>query len=180
LPLEVLAIDPSYARVDALFALVRDVYTTSSQMSETFEDRFPAAAALVAEVAAAAGRPGGFFLVAEEDHCPRGYLVVEPRRQARLRHTADLQMGVHSEARGQGIGAKLIETALARAASAGIVEIVYLMVRADNLPALGLYARMGFERVATLQYDTKIEGKHFDGVLMRRFVARSADASGTA
>jgi ribosomal protein S18 acetylase RimI-like enzyme len=173
--LEVFAVDSSYARMEALYALFRDVYTTSSQMSELFDEKFSGPAALVDTVARVSGRPGGLVLVAEEDRRPQGYLTLEPRRQARLRHTADLQMGVHSDARGRGIGATLIETALAHAARGEVVEIVYLMVRADNVPAIGLYARMGFDRVAALQRDTKIDGNYYDGVLMRRFVPRSPD-----
>jgi ribosomal protein S18 acetylase RimI-like enzyme len=178
--LEPFVVDSSYARTEALFALLRDVYTTPGQMSELFDEKYSSPRALVDEVARVSGRPGGLFLVAELDHRPLGYLILEPRRQARLRHTADLQLGVHSEARGRGIGAKLIETALARAAGEGVVEIVYLMVRADNLPAIGLYTRMGFDRVATLPRDTKIDGSYFDGVLMRRFMPHRPDASATA
>jgi ribosomal protein S18 acetylase RimI-like enzyme len=79
-------------------------------------------------------------------------------------------MGVASTARGRGIGRLLVAEALTRIATAGIVEIVYLMVRADNLKAQELYRHAGFERVATLRRDTRIDGRYHDGVLMRRFV----------
>jgi putative acetyltransferase len=169
--LDILAIDRSYPRVEALFELVRDVYSTSNHMSESFDEKYPAPSVLATEIAGLAERSGGLVLVAERERRPQGYLTIEPRIQARLRHTADLHMGVHAAARGQGIGKRLLEDAIARVAEAQIVEIVYLMVRADNLPALGLYERSGFDRVATLPRDTKADGRYYDGVLMRRTVA---------
>jgi ribosomal protein S18 acetylase RimI-like enzyme len=178
MPPDLIAIDPSYPRIDALFGLVRDVYTSTEQMSETLAERFPAPAALEAEIGAVTRRPGALFLVAEADFRPQGYLVLRPRPQARLAHTADLQMGVHSAARGQGIGHRLLAAALARSAASGIVEIVYLMVRADNRSALALYESAGFDRVATLDRDTRVDGRYFDGVLMRRWVRPPVDRAG--
>jgi ribosomal protein S18 acetylase RimI-like enzyme len=163
-------IDLACARADELYDLVRDVYTTSDQMSETLADRFPDPPALAAEIADVCRRPGALFLVAEVGSHPVGYVVVKPRLQARLRHTADLQIGVHSARRGLGIGRRLLEEALRRLEQGGVLEIVYLMVRVDNRSALGLYGACGFERLATLQHDIRIDGRHFDGVLMRRFV----------
>jgi ribosomal protein S18 acetylase RimI-like enzyme len=79
-------------------------------------------------------------------------------------------MGVGSTQRRRGLGRRLLAEALARLATGGIVEIVYLMVRADHEAAIALYAAAGFERLATLQRDTRIGERYFDGVLMRRFV----------
>jgi ribosomal protein S18 acetylase RimI-like enzyme len=163
-------IDPACVRTDELHDLVRDVYTTSDQMSETLADRYPDPQALAAEVADVCRRPGALFLVAEAGPRPVGYLVVKPRLQSRLRHTADLQIGVHSARRGLGIGRRLLEEALRRVEREGVLEIVYLMVRADNRSALRLYEASGFERLALLRHDIRIDGRHFDGVLMRRVV----------
>jgi hypothetical protein len=49
------------------------------------------------------------------------------------------------------------------------IEIVYLMVRADNFAAVKLYQQNGFETIATLEKDTKIGSQYFDGILMRKF-----------
>jgi ribosomal protein S18 acetylase RimI-like enzyme len=174
--LAIRAVAASDAPLDAIFELLRDVYTTSDQMSEALADRCPDAGALAAEIDALhRSSPGALFLVAEAHARPCGYLIVRPRAPARLRHTADLQMGVHSMARGRGVGRRLLDSALERLACVGVVEIVYLMVRADNRPALDLYAAAGFERLATLQRDTLIDGRYHDGVLLRRFVRPPAD-----
>lgn len=174
--IDIRAIDPQHEPLAPLYELVRDVYTTSDQMSETFAEKFPAPAALAAEIDDVCGRPGAVFLVATAGGRLQGYVALKPRRPERLRHTADLQLGVRSGARGQRIGTALLRAALDRAAHSGVVELVYLMVRADNLPAIRLYATTGFDRLATLQRDLRIDGRDCDGVLMRRFVGLPAAA----
>ena len=167
---EIVAGTPAYPRLPELHALIADVYATSDTMSESFAERYPDAAALARELAAIRALPGALFLVAETAGQPCGYLSVKPRRASRLRHTADLQIGVASAQRRRGVGQRLLADALGRLAAGGIVEIVYLMVRADHEAAIALYAAAGFERLATLQRDTRIGERYFDGVLMRRFV----------
>jgi len=50
------------------------------------------------------------------------------------------------DARGQGVATGLLTRLLARAAHAG-ARSCFLEVAADNAPALGLYARLGFRQV---------------------------------
>ena len=164
---DVHCIDPAYPQQKELFDLLHAVYSSSDYLSENFHDKYPSPAALSDEIANTTQRPGALFLVAKEEQWHCGYLLIKPRHQSKLRHTADLHMGIHPEARGQGLGQRLLRTALARLEADAVLEIVYLMVRADNLPAIALYTNMGFEHVATLPQDTKIDDKYFDGVLMR-------------
>ena len=44
------------------------------------------------------------------------------------------------------------------------------MVRADNVSAVRLYERNGFDSLASLAGDTKIGEQYFDGILMRKCV----------
>ena len=46
------------------------------------------------------------------------------------------------------------------------------MVRADNQAAIRLYRNAGFEQLAVLDRDTKVDDSYRDGVLMRKFVRR--------
>ena len=112
-------------------------------------------------------RPGSLFLVARDENELLGYLFIVPRLAAKLRHTADLHMGVREEEQGRGVGRKLLSVALSRLQNERIIEIVYLMVRADNRPAIRLYKMQGFEELATLARDTKIGAHYYDGILMR-------------
>ena len=63
----------------------------------------------------------------------------------------------------------LVDAAFEKIQSENIIEIVYLMVRVDNLSAVKIYQQKGFETVATLEKDTKIGSQYFDGILMRKF-----------
>ena len=153
-----------------LYALFKDVYSSSAGMSETLEEKYPSLRAFEEDMVALQSLPGTIVLAAEIGQKPVTYLTIRPRRQSRLRHTADLNMGVAHAARGQGLGAAVLEAGLERAAASPELEIIYLMVRSDNAPAIRLYKRMGFETLTILSRDTKIGASHFDGMLMRRFV----------
>lgn len=159
-----LSADPRFA---PLYSLIRDVYETADSMSEDFADKYPDLEALRLDFTQLLALPGAILLVAEEEGAYLGYVVVQPRHQAKLRHTAELHMGVHSRARGRGIGRQLLEAALQAVRETAVIELVYLMVRADNTAGIRLYARCGFESLATLARDTKIGDRYFDGMLMR-------------
>ena len=95
-------------------------------------------------------------------------------------------MGLAPGAQGQGLGTQLLQLTLERVRaenralkikgetnSAGHqgIEIVYLMVREDNKPAISLYRKVGFEQVAVLHKDTKIsDDLYYDGIMMRLFM----------
>lgn len=154
----------------ALYGLFKDVYSSSAGMSETQEEKYPSISAFDEDLVALQNLPGAIALAAEIGQKPVAYLTIRPRRPSRLRHTADLNMGVAHAARGQGLGEAILEAGLARAAASPELEIIYLMVRSDNAPAISLYRRMGFETLTILSRDTKIGASYFDGMLMRRFV----------
>ena len=159
----------SYSESD-LYGLLSDVYASSETMSETLEEKYPEPRDLTDDVKALMRLPGALALAVEIDQQPMAYAFLRPRKQARLRHTAELSMGVAKAARGKGLGDLVLNTVLDRCREIGVIEIIYLMVRADNASALRLYERNGFEPLATLVGDTKIGERYFDGVLMRKRV----------
>jgi len=57
-----------------------------------------------------------------------------------------LTLAVHPEARRQGVGLALVETAALAAATAG-AKVMFLEVAEANAPGLALYAAAGFEKV---------------------------------
>jgi putative acetyltransferase len=157
-----------------LYKLISDVYTTSDGMSERFEDKYPTLESFERAISESSSRPGAIALVASIGEQPLGYIMISPRQEAKLRHTADLNMGVHHKARGRGIGKLLLREALRRAQQSPDLEILYLMVRADNAPAIRLYQEHGFDTLAVLDYDTKIGDSYYDGLLMRKFAGNFA------
>ncbi|BCM89678.1 N-alpha-acetyltransferase RimI [Abditibacteriota bacterium] len=82
---------------------------------------------------------GYLVLVAGEVGFLIGWNVGEEAEIARL--------GVLAEARGQGIGATLVERSLADFKVRGVTS-VFLEVRADNPIAIRLYLRAGFQDIA--------------------------------
>jgi ribosomal protein S18 acetylase RimI-like enzyme len=65
----------------------------------------------------------------------------------------------------------LVDAAFEKIRNEKNIEIVYLMVRADNFAAVKLYQQKSFETVAKLEKDTKIGNHYFDGILMRKFAS---------
>ena len=139
-------------------------------MSETLEDKYPSLNSFEKDNLVLQSQPGAVALVAELANKPVAYLTIRPRRQSRLSHTADLNMGVADAARNLGIGKLILKAGIEQALLMSELEIVYLMARSDNTPAISLYERFGFETMTTLNRDTKIGSTYFDGLLMRKFV----------
>ncbi len=161
----------------AVHALIREVYASSDAMSEAFEEKFPDIEAFVQQRQGWLAMPGAVALVAHEADTLLGYILLMPRQQARLSHTADLTMGVHPAARGKGVGRQLLEGALQAARAQGLLEIAYLMVRADNTAAVKLYEAAGFTRLAVLERDTRRDGRYYDGLLMRHWLRPPSDGA---
>jgi ribosomal protein S18 acetylase RimI-like enzyme len=113
------------------------------------EDTGPGPVALYVK---AWGRPGDAAMIAIDGGFPvgaawyrlfardrRGYGFVDER-------TPELAIAVVPNARGKGVGAKLLDALLARARTEGFGTIS-LSVDRNNAGAIGLYERYGFERV---------------------------------
>jgi ribosomal protein S18 acetylase RimI-like enzyme len=157
-------------QVEAIYSLLKNVYTTSDSMSESFDEKFPDKESCNRYFSELDSQRGSILLFAEINNEPVGYLVIKPRYQAKIRHTSELNMGIHSGFRDSGVGKFLLTEALKMAMNSKENEIIYLMVRADNFPAIRLYEQFGFDKLATLERDTKIGNTYYDGILMRKFV----------
>jgi ribosomal protein S18 acetylase RimI-like enzyme len=96
-----------------------------------------------------------------------GWCDLRPKAAAALRHTAVLGMGIVAAYRGQGIGSRLLATALELAAERGIRRSE-LIVRSDNAPAIGLYRRFGFVAEGTCRNYMCVDGVDYDALLMAR------------
>ena len=96
-----------------------------------------------------------------------GWCDVVPKPRESLRHSGVLGMGVASTHRGRGVGRRLLSATL-EAATAGGLTRIELVVRADNAPAIGLYARVGFETEGVLRDYIRIDGSRYDALMMAR------------
>jgi ribosomal-protein-alanine N-acetyltransferase len=79
-----------------------------------------------------------------------------------------LTIVIDAKARRQGRAQKLLAAHLARLASHG-AEYLFLEVAEDNVAALALYRRNGFERVGLRKaYYARPDGKRANAIVMRR------------
>jgi ribosomal-protein-alanine N-acetyltransferase len=109
-----------------------------------------------------AGRPRRDYVVAQApDGTLAGYAGVDCAGD-----TADVMtIAVCAAYRGLGLGDRLLGELAVRAASAGAQSLL-LEVRADNVPALALYARHGFEQVSVRR--RYYQPGDVDALVMRR------------
>ncbi|MGE3269693.1 MAG: GNAT family N-acetyltransferase [Chloroflexota bacterium] len=89
-------------------------------------------------------------------------------KSGKLRHTASLGMMVHDQFQGRGIGRRLLAALLEMADSyLGLVR-VELEVFPDNIRAINLYERAGFEHEGRKRMAVWRHGEHGDVLIMGR------------
>ncbi len=111
-----------------------------------------------------AGRPRrDYVLAVDEDDAVLGYAGLDVAGE-----TADVMtIATTGSARGSGVGRRLLDELLRRAAEHG-VKAVLLEVRADNLAARRLYDRSGFELISTRR--RYYQPGDVDALVLRRHV----------
>ncbi len=87
-------------------------------------------------------------------------------------HCGTLGMGLLPEYRGKGLGRRLMQAALAAAHDEGFVR-VELAAHADNLRAIALYEKLGFQREGLTRYSVCIDGRFVDSLVMARIDAEN-------
>lgn len=97
-----------------------------------------------------------------------GWVDISHAENFRLKHRGHLGMGCISAARGQGVGSKLMEQALAHAQNIGL-EQVELSVYTTNRAAIRLYEKFGFVQVGLIKNYRKLDGRSFDCMNMIKF-----------
>lgn len=112
-------------------------------------------------------RNGTPHFVAVEDGRVVGWCDVTPKTHETLRHSGVLGMGVAASHRGHGVGAALLRSTIDRAFAHGLTR-VELVVREDNLPAVALYRRHGFELEGRLRRYLIVDGAAHDALQMAR------------
>lgn len=101
-----------------------------------------------------------------------GWCDIFPSPREVSQHVGVLGMGLLPPWRGQGLGRRLIETALA--AAVGRFEQVDLDVYGQNTRAIALYRRVGFIEQGRKRGGRKLDGAYDDIVLMTRFLVEPA------
>ncbi len=118
------------------------------------------------EFTSALGNPQSIFLVAENpDGVVSGYVIA----LAVLDEAEILNLAVHPELRGNGVGGALLDAALAALKARG-AEQIYLEVRESNTAARKLYSARGFDEISRRHgyYRTPVE----DALVLRLAMQR--------
>lgn len=115
----------------------------------------------------AAGKP---ILVAEDSGRVIGWLSIRPffRRPA-YDATAKVLVYVAPEARGKGVGTKLLNSAISRVPSAGVNTLVCYLL-SGNEPARRLFEESGFAKWGHFPAVATVEGVERDLVVMGRHI----------
>jgi ribosomal protein S18 acetylase RimI-like enzyme len=132
---------------EALLALQHRLDAQSSSMLLEPGEREQNPEPLRARLAAQNRTSGSFDLIADGPEGPdglAGWLEVQVLPYRRAQHTGYLVIGVDAAAAGHGIGTALLAEAAAEGTRRGLRRIE-LTVMTDNLRAVALYLRSGFQ-----------------------------------
>ena len=86
----------------------------------------------------------------------------------RMNHRGTIGLCVLKAENGKGIGTRFMQTLLDFAKDVAKSEIVELEVRSDNVNAIKLYQKFGFEKIGVFKGFFKINGKLIDFDLMEK------------
>lgn len=88
----------------------------------------------------------------------------------RLKHRGEMGVSVKQSEWSKGIGSKLIDHIIDFAKNTAHAEIISLEVRSDNVRAIKLYQKYGFEKIGSFHGFFKINGKYVDFDLMNLYL----------
>lgn len=89
-------------------------------------------------------------------------------KNPRRRHVAGIGLSVHDDWQGRGIGKALMAAIIDLAENWLNISRIQLEVYTDNLPAIRLYERCGFEREGILRQYAFRNGRYVDAYQMAR------------
>jgi RimJ/RimL family protein N-acetyltransferase len=109
---------------------------------------------------------GQVYFVAVVDDRIVGTLHFASGRRKRMSHSGEFGMSVGREQWGQGIGSLLLDALIEWAEAGGAVTKINLRVRSDNVRAIALYERKGFEREGLLRRGMRVDDVYYDLLAM--------------
>ncbi|MFP3322777.1 GNAT family N-acetyltransferase [Planococcus sp. SIMBA_160] len=110
----------------------------------------------------------GVFIACEKQQV-LGYLIAQNETPQRISHRAYIVAGVHSDSRGKGVGKALFAHVIAWAKSVHLHRLE-LTVIVENLPAVTLYRKMGFEIEGVKQDSLFINDGYVDEYYMAKLL----------
>lgn len=87
-------------------------------------------------------------------------------KKERLKHRGEISISVLKDCWGKHIGTKMMEVLMDFARNVSNVKIVSLEVRSDNVRAINLYKKFGFNKIGTFKGYMQINGELIDCDIM--------------
>lgn len=91
---------------------------------------------------------------------------ISSSQKNRIKHVGTLGIVISEQFTGQGLGRKMMEQLIQWATSNGVTSKVSLVTREDNILAIELYEKLGFEKEGLILKDTLIDGVYYNTLVM--------------
>lgn len=92
-----------------------------------------------------------------------------PTRE-RIAHTSEIGVSVLKRYWHQGVATHMITALIDFAKATGVIKVVHLAVRSDNVRAIGVYERLGFVPIGRYGKQLCIRGEFVDTILMNLYL----------
>ncbi|MBI1744339.1 GNAT family N-acetyltransferase [Candidatus Acetothermia bacterium] len=108
-------------------------------------------------------------LFALSDDKPVGMIVYYFESETKIQHIANIfGVFVKKEYRGQGVGKKLMQSALSEIVKNSAIAKVKLTVTSVQTAAVKLYEKFGFKTVGKLEKELFVDGRYYDELVMEK------------
>jgi ribosomal protein S18 acetylase RimI-like enzyme len=102
---------------------------------------------------------------------PIGMIVYIFNKGLKIKHIANIYgVYVKKEYRCQGVGKKLLENTITKILTNNNIIKINLSVNPQQVAAVKLYEKYGFESIGVLKNDLLIEDKFYDEVVMEKYI----------
>ncbi|MCV6622194.1 MAG: GNAT family N-acetyltransferase [Cellvibrionaceae bacterium] len=149
---------------EADFKDLHTIYSFQSVCENTSQKPFLSSESVSALFSGA----GQYTLVAESEGKVVGHVTIFLNTKVRDKHSASLAIAVHPDYHGKGIAKALMSEAINQADNWLNLIRLDLEVHADNLSAISLYKKVGFETEGTKRLSTFKNGQYIDMLIMSR------------
>lgn len=122
--------------------------------------------AQVASIKSLEGNQTNIMIMAMDGDEIAGIATINSSHKIKSRHEGELGIVVAKKYQGKGIGTELIKRLIEWARGNGVTTRIRLDTRADNINAVSLYLKFGFQFEGCLKNSTLLNGKYYDLYVM--------------